>query len=365
MQVEVTQENLSRALGVVGRVASGRTTLPILANILIEAGDSGLKLSTTNLEIGITHDISAKVEAKGKLTVPARLMQDFINSLPASNISLSTENNKLHISSGKFTSTINGVAADDFPSIPELNGGKGLKVSSTELKHTLNQILLAASADETRPVLTAVNFYKNDTNLVVVATDSYRLAEREIKKVKPSEQIELLIPARSLNELSRIIDSEDSDIEMNYDESQVQFSYGNTKLVSKLIDGKYPAYRELIPKENEISFTIARDELLRITKVASLFARESAGGITLHVSEDDQTVSIHSVASQVGENTSSADAKVIGSGEVTLNSRYLVEALGVIDAKEVEFGFSGKVNPCILRATGDEEYLHVVMPLRS
>lgn len=367
MNVDVTQENLARALSVVGRVAGVRTTLPILANILITTSGKLLRLSATNLEIGVTHLTTAKVTKDGSITVPARLMSEFINSLPPKNVSLTTEGQKLIIKAESFESTINGVAADEFPAIPEIKNGGSLVLPAAELKAALSQTIFAASSDETRPVLTAVYLYVHDGAICLAATDSYRLAERKLLKL-PKDVVggpSLLIPARSLAELQRIIDDGEENVELDWDDAQAELRFGNTTLVTRLIDGKYPAYKELIPTKGEISFSIGRDELTRITKVASLFARESAGGVTLQIDETKQTVSIHSVASQIGENTSTASAQVKGGGEITLNSRYLIEALNAMNSAEVTFTASGKVNPCVLTAKEEPDYLHVIMPLRS
>jgi DNA polymerase-3 subunit beta len=366
MEVELTQENLARALNLVGRVAGTRATLPVLSNILIKTSNQQLGLAATNLEIGVTHLASAKITKPGSITVPARLMVEFINSLPPSNVSIGTDGQKLLIKAGQFQSTINGVASEEFPAIPEVKNGRGLQLPAGELKAALAQVIFAASGDETRPVLTACYLHAHNGALYLVATDSYRLAERRLMKLgKNDPQPELLIPARSLAELLRIIDDSQETVELAWDDAQAELRYGQTTLVSRLIDGKYPSYRDLIPKKGEIGFSIARDELLRITKVASLFARESAGGITLTIDEGQKEVRIHSVASQIGENTSAASAEVQGGGEVTLNSRYLIEALGAINASEVTFTASGKVNPCVLSAKDEPDYLHVIMPLRS
>lgn len=365
MKVQVTQANLSGALSTVGRVAGGRTSLPILANILLSTEDNQLKIAATNLEIAITQFIGAKVETNGSITVPARLITDFIGSLPDSNIDLTVEDNKLHISAGSYTSTINGVSSEEFPSIPTVSSSKSITLSSDELKKAISQTVVAASTDEARPVLTGVYIYSENSSAVMVATDSYRLAERTLSKAT-KQPIEVIVPARTFSEVQRIIDGQDQ-TEILFDENQMMIVAGEVQLVSKLIDGKFPAYKQLIPEKSDVTITIERSELLSITKVAALFARESAGSITLDVDEDKQEVSIASVASQVGENTSRAKAKITGSGSVTLNSRFLIDALNAVSDSEIVFRFSGSTNPCIVEPTGSEKsvYQHIVMPLRS
>jgi DNA polymerase-3 subunit beta len=324
MKLKVTQENLTRALAVVSRVAASRTTLPILSNILLKAEGNGLMLASTNLELAITVTLNGKVDEEGSITVPARLLTDFVGSLPAGNIDLSVDGQALLISAGKYTSKINGLAADEFPSLPDITDASEGVIDAHELKSALQQTVFAASSDEARQILTAVNIHSHQGGLFAVATDSYRLAERRISALE--SELTLLIPAGAMQEVLRAITDEVDEVHYSYDESQVRFSLGGVTILSRLIDGTYPDYRALIPREGETEFTIKKADFINITKVSSLFAKESAGSITLEVSEDEQQVSIRSIASQVGENTSIADAVVKGSGSVTLNSRYLASA---------------------------------------
>ncbi len=366
MKVSVTQENLSRALHAVGRIAGGRTTLPILANVLLATEDAQLKLSATNLEVGIIQHISAKIDKAGSITIPARLLGDYIASLPPTNITLSTDEHKLHLEAERFNSTINGIAADEFPSIPEVKSSQKLTFDGASFKQALQRCLFAASSDDTRPVLTAILLHAFKGSLFIVATDSYRLSEQQLDSTTAGVLADttLLLPARSLSELTRILADGDT-IDLSWDEAQAELRFRETTLITRLIEGTYPNYRDLIPKSTEATFEINREELLSITKVASLFARESAGGITLSLDEPAQTINVRSIASQVGDNTSVAQAEVQGGGEVTINSRYLIDALGAMTSDTISFGFSGKVSPCLLQPVGKPGQLHVIMPLRS
>ncbi len=365
MKLKVTQANLSRALGVVSRVAASRTTLPILSNILIKAEKNTLTVSATNLEIGITCTVAGKVDELGSITVPARLMTDFVSNLPDGNIDLWLEGSALHIKSEKYASTINGIPADDFPTLPAIEGAEKKTIPASDLKSALQQTVFAASGDEARQVLTAVYTHSHEGKLYLVATDSYRLAERAVGDNK--SDFGLLVPASTYQELLRTIDDNTTEIAYSHDDAQVMFETPDVQIISRLIDGTYPDYRQLIPREGEIEFTISRSDFINITKVSSLFAKESAGSITLDVDDDKQEVSIRSIASQVGENTSRADATVKGSGNVTLNSRYLLDGLNAFSGDTLTFSFSSTTSPCVITSADkkDANYLHVVMPLRS
>ncbi|CAN5671490.1 DNA polymerase III subunit beta [soil metagenome] len=363
MKLQVTQENLSKALGSVSRVASTRGTLPILSNVLLKTVEGRLSIAATNLDIAITHFIGSKVSEEGAITVPARLMQDFVSSLPGGVIEFELNDNKLNISTDKYESTINGVSADEYPVMPDISDGQSWTISGKTLKAGLQQVVGAASNDEARPVLTGAYLHTHKGQLYLVATDSYRLAEKSLMKTK--QEINLLIPATALQDLLRILGDDDSEVSVTHDDQQVLFKVGDVELVTRQIEGKYPDYRKLIPSNYSVTATLLRADLTNITKVSSLFARESAGSITINLNQKDQMVSIRSVASQLGENTASANAEITGDGVITLNSRYLLDALHALGGEKVIFAFNGKLEPCVIRDPKADDYLHVIMPLKS
>ena len=363
MKLQVTQENLNRALNTVAKVANSRNQLPILANVLVKTSENRLSISATNLDIAITQFIGAKVSTEGSITVPARLMQDFISSLPSGTISLELKETKLHIKTDQYQSVVNGILADDFPVMPAIANGTHWEVPTSALKKALQQVVFAASNDESRPVLTGVLLHTVDGELCAAATDSYRLAEKVISK--NDKEVNLLIPATAMQDLLRILGDNDEPVRITHNDQQVLFEVGDVELITRLVDGKYPDYRKLIPGEFSSSVTVKRSEFVNVTKVSSLFARESAGSVTIHLDEEAQTLSIHSIASQLGENTSSAAGKVTGSGDITLNSRYLMDGLQAISSDEVLFGFNGKLEPTILKDPKNGDYVHIVMPLKS
>lgn len=363
MRLQVTQENLNKALGTVARVANARGTLPVLANVLIKTVNNRLSISATNLDIAITHYIGAKVSEDGSITVPARLMQDFVNSLPSDVIDLALDEFRLHISTKQYQSVINGVSSEEFPVMPAIEGGLNWTIPASVLKKSLQQVIMAASNDEARPVLTGVLLHVKDGKLFMAATDSYRLAEKQLGD--HAESLELLVPVTAMQDVLRIVSDFEGDVAMTSDEQQILFHVGDVELTARLIDGKYPDYQKLIPSDFAVMATLKRADLLNITKVSSLFARESAGSITIHVDEATQNVSIRSVASQLGENTATADAKVTGVGDITLNSRYLLDALHALNGDEVVFAFNGKLEPTVIRDPGVTDYTHIIMPLKS
>jgi DNA polymerase-3 subunit beta len=363
MKLQVTQENLNRALGTVARVANSRNALPILSNILVKTVGTRLSVAATNLDIAITHYIGAKVAEEGSVTVPARLMQDFVGSLPNGVIDLDLEESRLRIRTDQYKSVINGIAADDFPVMPTIENGKTWKVAGPTLKKALQQVAFAASNDESRPVLTGVLIHTAEGNLYMAATDSYRLAEKNLGP--NSEDISLLVPVSAMQDLLRIVSDFTEDVRVTHDEQQVLFQVGDVDLVARLIDGRYPDYRKLIPRSFVTTAQLKRSDFVNVTKVSSLFARESAGSITIRVDEAEQQLSIHAVASQLGENDANAKGVITGEGSITLNSRYLLDGLNACGGDDISFGFNGKLEATLLQDASAEDYVHIIMPLKS
>lgn len=365
MKIKITQNNLNRALALLSRVASTRTPLPILSNILLNASDKTLELSATNLEVALTHTASGKIDEEGSVTVPARLLHDFIAQLPKDlTVELVFEKSKLFISAGSYSSHIQGTSSEDFPALPVIEDGTKLTLQADDIKTALDRTMLAASSDETRPVLGGVYFHTKDGELLIAATDGYRLAESKITNI--DTEVNAVIPSTTLQDVLKIIqDSNSKEVTLLFDESQFGITVDESQLVSRLVDGQYPQYQQLIPENSDVSFEVPRNELLTAAKLAGLFARESGGSITLKASEADNSVTISSVASQVGDNSSEIKGSVTGSGEVVLNVRYLTDALNCFDGDTVAFRFSGSISPCVLTSPTQSGYQHIVMPLKS
>ncbi len=366
MELSVLQENLTRALSAVGRVASSRTQLPILNNILLRTDGNRLLVAAMSMEIASTQFVGAKITTPGAITIPARLVTDFISSLPKGTIELKVKGTQLHISSGKYSSVINGLGADDFPELPVIEEDVAVRysIAVSDFKQAVSQTIVTTSNDATRPVLTGVYWHSYEGGLYLTGTDGYRLSERRL--VETTSEVAAIVPTTSLQEVLRTISEDIKEIEVLFDESQVRFRLDEAEVTSQLISGNFPPVRQLIPEKTETQVTLPKQEFVRITKIAGLFARDSGGSITIRADEETKLLSLHSVASELGENTSEADASVVGGGTVTLNSRYLSEALSVLEGDTVVFSFSGKLAPTVLTANGkDVNYKHIIMPLKS
>lgn len=368
MEIKILQEKLAKALNNVSRVAAGaRTTLPILSNVLIRVDDGKVSLTTTNLDMAVVSYLPTSQSKNGVVTVPARLMAEFISNLPKGElVEIEGGADKVTIKAGGYTSTINGTPADDFPELPGIDEAKVVKfqMGADEFKEGLSQVMIAASSDTTRPALTGVYFNTYEGGLYLAATDGYRLAERKfIEKVE--SEVMAIVPAVSLQEVMRSLSDDIKEIEIWFDETQVRFRMGEVEVTSKLVDGSFPDYRQLIPKESEIQVELKRDELVRITKLAALFAKEVGGSVNCRTNVETGTFAVASVANEFGENNSEIKTEVKTDGKVTLNSRFLLDALNVLDGSEVEMNFSNKLDPVVLKTKKDNKYIHIIMPLKS
>lgn len=367
MEIEIIQEKLAKALNVVSRVASGsRSTLPILSNVLIRVDDKKVSLTTTNLDMAIVDYLPVSKSSNGVVTVPARLLAEFVSNLPKGEvIKIQANDTKVSINAGKYSSTINGAVADDYPELPELEDDKAVvfKMGIDEFKVGINQVIMASSNDLTRPALTGVFFNTNNGVLAVAATDGYRLAEKKMIDGVKSE-VAAIVPTASLQEVMRSISDDMTEIEISFNEDLVRFRMGEVEIISKLIDGSFPDYQKLIPQDNKIKVELSKSELVRVTKLAALFAREVGGSITCEAKKGEG-FSVKSVANEFGENDSCIETAVEVDGRVTLNSRFLLDALNAFEEDKIIFNFSDTLAPVLLKNAKSDKYTHIIMPLNS
>ncbi|MBQ6320881.1 DNA polymerase III subunit beta [Candidatus Saccharibacteria bacterium] len=367
MELEVVAGKLSKALNTVSRVAAGsRATLPILNNVLIRVDEGKVSLTTTNLDMAVVDYLPVSASKDGVITVPARLLAEFVANLPKSNVvKIMTDGTKVNVESKGYKSTLNGAMADDFPELPEIDEEKAVKfkMGVDEFKVGVNQVVVASSNDMTRPALTGVYFNTDEGSLYIAATDGYRLSERKfIEKVE--SEVKAIVPTGSLSEVMRSLGEEMEEIEILFDETQVRFRAGEIEVTSKLIDGSFPDYRQLIPKEVEAEVVLEKNELVRVTKLAALFAREVGGSIVLEAKTSTGTFAVAAVANEYGENSSEIETEVKKDERITLNSRFLIDALNVLEEEKVKLGFSGKLNPIVVSNAVNNKYTHIIMPLK-
>lgn len=366
MKIKVTQDKLSKALNNISRIAISKATLPILNNVLIRVDKKQVSLITTNLDMAIIDYLPVSESEDGVITVPARLLAEFVSNLPrGENTEIILKDDKITIKAGSYSSTINGTPADDFPELPEINEKSAVvyKIGVDEFKASLSQVIIAASGDLTRPALTGVYFNTDDGILRVAATDGYRLTEKKLID-KVESEVKAVVPANTLQEVLRSINDDVDEVEISFSEDLARFRFGEVEIISKLIDASYPEYQKLIPKDPKIKLELNREELIRVAKLAALFSKSVGGAIICEAIEPD-TFAVKSIANEFGENDSKIQTEVSEGGRVNVSSRFLLDALNCLDDSVIEFEFTDRVSPVLLKNKHSDRYTHIVMPLSS
>lgn len=381
MRVSCLQENLSRGLNIVGRAVSPRSTLPVLGNILLATDEGRLKLAATNLEIGISCWIGAKVEDDGAVTVPSRLLGEFVNQLPAERIDmdLSVRTLMLNLKCARYDTNIKGIDASEFPIIPTSDGNDAIRIEADTLRKMINQVAFAAATDESRPTLTGVHARFNGNRLTLAATDGFRLAVRgtELAAAVP-EKTEVIIPARALSELSRIIgllpkaegDAQMVEITIASARNQILFHLPDVDMVSQLIDANFPNYEAIIPKSFATRTIVDTQPTLRALRVANLFARDSSNIVRFQMTPGHDgapaNLTMTATSAESGDNLANLDAVIEGpESEIAFNGRYMLEVLSVIDEPQIALETTRPSAPGVVRpiGVGPEEFTCVVMPM--
>jgi DNA polymerase-3 subunit beta len=373
MKLSCLQENLNRGLNIVGRAVAARSTLPITQNILLSAEQSRLKLAATNLEMATTCWIGAKVEEEGQITVPARLLIDFVNSLPNDliEINLPAASRILELKSGHSQAHINGIDAADFPPIPQINAGITTTIEAANLREGITQVAFVAATEESRPVLTGINTELDGDQLNLVAADGFRLAVHKTTLGSPvSEKFTVIIPARTLNELNRLLGEQEEPVEItvNKQKSQVLFRLKDAEIVSQLLQGSFPNYSQVIPQSYTTRAVVDISEFLRLAKISSIFARDASGIVRLVITPGAELtpgkVTVSAQAEEVGDNVGEIDALTDGEeAKIAFNVKYLSDVLSVLHQSQVALEVTTPSSPGTIRPIGVDNYVHVIMPM--
>jgi DNA polymerase-3 subunit beta len=373
MKLSCLQENLARGLGIVGRAVAVRSTLPITGHVLIASDGGRLKLSATNLEIALTCWIGAQIEEEGAITIPARLLTDFVNSLPPERIdmTLPARSRQLRLVCARNEATIGGMDADDFPPIPRVDGGEGLKLDPKSLRTAITQVVFAAATDDSRPVLTGVHTLMEGSELTFAAADGFRLAVHRLALGEAvSERTEVIVPARALAEVNRLLADVEEPVQMtlNAAKTQVLFRLKDIEMVAQLIQGTFPNYGQLIPQSYTSKAVVDVAGFLRETRIASIFARDGSGIVRLVFAPGEELtpgrMTISARAEEIGDNMGEIDAVVEGEeAKIAFNGKYLQDVLAVLENGQVALETTNPSSPGVLRPVGVENYVHVVMPM--
>lgn len=377
MKVQVLQENLQRGLSIVGRAVATRSTLPITANVLLQTDKGRLKLAATDLDIAMSAWVGAKIDEEGATTVPSRLISDFVSSLPPATVQMEIpeRSRQMKLECARNESSINAMDAEDFPRIPEVRDGVAIQLDARALKRAIERVEFAAASDDSRPVLTGVHMKSDGTRLTLASADGFRLAVSDISlTMPPGESVEIIVPARALRELGRLIGDGNEPVEMriNGSRTQVLFALTEVELVAQLIQGTFPNYNQLIPTEYNTRCIVDVDEFKREARIAAIFARDGSGIIRLQMAPSQNgmpgELKVSARADEIGDNEGKIDADISGdASKIAFNARYLQDVLNALTGKvalEMTSPSSqGVFRPISPERTEPDTYVHVVMPM--
>jgi len=373
MQIICLQEKLKQALNITERIIGRNLTLPILNNLLLSTEDNKLKISSTNLEIGINCWLTGKIQKRGSITVPARLISDLVSNLPNKKIELKVKDQQLELKCEKFKAVLKGLTAEDFPIIPKIKDKPIIKISGHTLKNSFSQVVEMVSFSESRPEISGI-YMKFDKNTIkLAATDSFRLAEKNIE-IKTNQQLKgqsIIIPQRTIQELIRIsgekelsANKQGQEVEIILSGNQVLFDLEEAQVISRLIEGQYPDYQQIIPDSFQTQVVISREELINNIKIASLFSGK-INNIKLAIDPKKSLIEITAKDVDIGENKSQIETKIKGKGvEIIFNYRYLLDGLNNIFSDKIVLGLNTNANPIVIRPVGDASYTYLVMPIK-
>jgi len=375
MKLLILQEKLKEGLSVVERVSSKSLTLPILNNVLISIEKNFFNLSATDLETGINWWTLTKIEKEGKITIPSRLFSNFINLLPNKKINLEVKNNTLFIECGNYKTQIKGLSADEFPIIPKISKEESISIESSLLCQSLNQVTDIVLPSTTRPEISGVYFSFQKNLITIAATDSFRLGEKKIFLKDDSflkKEYSLILPQKTAKEIVNIFGEKKGELKMYFSPNQVMFEYlmpetphPQIQLVSRLIEGEYPNYQEIIPKKHTTQLRLDKNEFLNQIKTASLFSGK-INEVKIKAEPKEKKIEIFSQNPEIGEYQSSVPGKIKGEPvKISFNHRFLLDGLLNIKSSEILFELNGDSGPGVLKPVGDETYVYVVMPIKT
>jgi len=375
MKISCTQENLNQGLAITAHITGKNNNLPILTNILFKINDKIISLAATNLEIGITTTIRGKVEADGEFTVDAKLLANYISLLPKERIDLELDGDSLRIQCAKQKTKIKTQAAADYPLIPQLKKENPHIINANSFREAITKVIIAAANSDLRPEISGVFLNFSGQQLILAATDSYRLAENKIsvsQNSKDGQENKIIAPVKTLQEISRILSvlkenalEETDNLEIYITDNQIMFSYGGVDLVSRIIEAQYPEYQQIIPASYKTKIKFNTGDLIKAVKTSSLFAKSGVYDVKLDFSNPKEVV-ITSSSSQTGESTSIIEAEINGEGDyIVLNYHYLLDGLQNIGSDSVLMEVNDKNSMCILRPESDKDYFYLIMPIRQ
>ncbi len=364
MKIECVKEKLHIAVSNAEKIVTKNNTLPVLSCILFEAKNNTLTIQSTNIDLGFEVSIPVKMKEQGKVAVPAHIIGSFLNTITDDeSINLETNEQTLHISTKNHKATIKTISYDDFPTIPTIDGGATFTLSAQDMRNGIKSVLYSAAVSSVKPELASVYLYSNEESIIFVATDSFRLAEKRIQTKKPLKISGILIPFKNATDILKIIDSVAGDITIHTTKNQISFVFAETYLVSRVIDGTFPDYKQILPKEEKTKVTILKQDLLSTLKISNIFS-DSFNQMNIAAMPGAKTIEVKTKNANVGESTNTISARVEGETiAVNFNYRYITDSLQSIASDSITLSFNGTTKPLVIRGSADSSFTYLVMPM--
>jgi DNA polymerase-3 subunit beta len=367
MKLQISQENLSKAVSLASRFTSSRAQLPILGNILLTVNKNKLNVSSTNLEVSVSSQIAAKVDSEGEISIPSKVLLEIVSNLPKETLTLESDKEQLKINTSSFSSKVLGMNTSDFPKVPaSISREKSLVLSSDKFFEALGKVLFSTSVDETRPILTGVLFILTKDSLTLVSTDGFRLSRKVVNVSSGKiDSLKVILPKFVLSEINRSSDSDEVAFEIQDKEKQALFGLGDVVLSSIILEGEYPDFEKIIPKNSICSVTLDKEDFLRAIKLSAPFARDNSNIVKIKILKG--AVNVLAESSQAGNQEMKVDAKIEGESkdfEISFNFKFLEDFLDSVKGEEIKMEFVSTDKAGIFLDTSDKDYLHLIMPVR-
>jgi DNA polymerase III subunit beta len=364
MKIICTQENLRNGLQTVSRIISNSNTLPILNNVLMKTENGLLDLSATNLEVGVSTVIRCKIEEEGSICLPAKTFTDLVNNLPNTNITIQSRDGEAAVTTERYNTKIKTLPSEEFPLIPAIENGQKITFDAQALKQAVDSVVFAASTSETQPEISGVLMSQSEDGIKFAATDRYRLAEKTLAGLA-GPQKSIIIPHKTALELSRVLAGQTEAIDIIVTENQIGVTAGDTQLVSRLIDGQYPDYKQIIPESFNATVSVGKQDFINALKTSGIFSRNT-GSVAMKYDQAGQRLVVSSVSQDLGESTVELPAEVTGAdGGIILNYRYVLEAVTAMAGEAIVIKVVNESSPVIFVPQGDVSYIYLVMPIKS
>ncbi len=366
MKFECIKSKFSEAVSMAEKITGKNLTLPVLSCVFIEAKNKNVVVRATNLDLGIEIVLPVKIEKEGVAAIPGQILNNFLNqSVGDKGVVIESVDGNVKIVSDYGNTVIKSLNTDDFPTIPKIEGGKGFKINSKEFIRGIKAVWYSSAISSMKPELSSVYIYSNEDGLVFVATDSFRLAEKKVKMKNMKDFGSVLIPVKNIPEIMRVLESSQEEVDVTISKNQISFSFSGVYLTSRVVEGVFPDYKQIVPKEHKTRVTALKQDVAGAVKVATIFS-DKFNKISIKAAPKEKLFEFATKNADVGENTTKIEAVIVGEEiAINFNYRYITDCFQSIESDSLNFDFNGLTRPLIIRGASDNSFTYLVMPINK